>query len=221
MHVSESRDARARTQPPTHTLTYTQVPEALSEFYLETYPDIPEPEPADGGDGKKDKKKDKKEKGGKKKGKKKGKEPPPPEEPPGLTDRNEMTNAMQDQVTAFNQTWKDKDEAHNVAQKHDVEHAKAKLRVEVDAELRVAVDQMLLENLAKIKLQLFPAGKGKKRKGGKNGKKKGGESERAVLGCWGVVGVGHVDLARGKGGGWRRKRKTRIEMTVKGRTCRR
>ena len=81
---------------------------------------------------------------------------------------------MYGNILNYQADWEDKEDwKYNFAQKHDVELAKKKIRVDVEAELKDAVDVMLKQNLAKIKAQLNPAKGGKKGKGGKGKKKKG------------------------------------------------
>ncbi|KAG5185735.1 hypothetical protein JKP88DRAFT_257381 [Tribonema minus] len=162
-------------------------PEDLGAFYLMKNPPPAEPkevEPPAGQKKKGDKKGDKKaakkgEKG--KKGKVK-EEAPPPEGPPPLQGKSDLTEAIYGHIQGFEDVWATRDESENFAQRHDVELTKGTVRPGVLEEMRLqasdsclrgarTVDEMLLMNLKKIKQQVGKAEKGKKGKKPKKAKK--------------------------------------------------
>ncbi|KAI9222215.1 hypothetical protein BC828DRAFT_378962 [Blastocladiella britannica] len=73
--------------------------------------------------------------------------------------------------------WRDKNEADNFAQRHDVEIIKVAKRGEVDTEVKDELFGMLKEELENLKLAMEKDGKKKKKDGGKKKKKdkKGGK----------------------------------------------
>ncbi|KAG5180379.1 hypothetical protein JKP88DRAFT_291021 [Tribonema minus] len=165
--------------------------ENLGAIYLMKNPPPAEPkevEPPAGQKKKGDKKGDKKaakkgEKG--KKGKVK-EEAPPPEGPPPLQGKSDLTEAIYGHIQGFEDVWATRDESENFAQRHDVELTKGTVRPGVLEEMRlqatrlevaraqldvVQVDEMLLMNLKKIKQQVGKAEKGKKGKKPKKAKK--------------------------------------------------
>ena len=69
----------------------------------------------------------------------------PPKEPPALQGQSEITGTMYGNIVNYQSDWEDKEDwKYNFAQKHDVELAKKKIRVDVEAELKEAVDVAML-----------------------------------------------------------------------------
>ena len=122
------------------------------------------------------KKKEKKAKKGKKGKKGKGgDDEPKPVLPPPLTGPTELSKAMAEAVGTYEDTWLERDETENFAQKHDEDLARGVVRPSVEEEVRVQVDRLLEDQLANFKKQLGGKGKGKK---GKKGKKKGKKGKK-------------------------------------------
>ena len=92
---------------------------------------------------------------------------------PKVNGPTEFTAAIARSVALFEDTWLDRDEADNFAQRHEDELVKAVVRPDVEAEVRKHVDVMLLDQLANFKVQLESTSgkKGKKGKGKKKPKK--------------------------------------------------
>ena len=93
---------------------------------------------------------------------------------------------MERHLREYEAVWRDRDEGHNLAQKHEDAIIAAELRPEVNAELRSDVEAELDAMIANVN-KLAPAKKGKKKKGqkgkkgtkGKKGKKLPGEKDCA------------------------------------------
>ncbi|CAM9258073.1 unnamed protein product, partial [Phaeothamnion confervicola] len=188
-----------RTDWVTDQIAQDKFPEDLEAFYAARNAPPPpaeeeNPESKAGGKGgkggkkgggkeaKESKDKDKAGMGGKKGGGKKGgkggkaEDAAPPEQPPPLQGRSDLTTAMFGAVNHYRDVWEDRDEADNFAQKHDVALGKEKVRPTVDEQIRLQVDEMLLMNLKKIKLQVT---RQEKKAKGKKGAKKGKKAKKA------------------------------------------
>jgi hypothetical protein len=82
---------------------------------------------------------------------------------PKLQGKTELTENIAKNVHSFEEVWEERDESNNFQQRHDVNLAKDVVRPSVYEEIRKQVDEMLVMNLKKIKMQLEPKGKGKKK----------------------------------------------------------
>ncbi|KAJ3375689.1 Dynein regulatory complex protein 11 [Allomyces arbusculus] len=136
-----------------------------------------------GKDAKKDGKKDAGKKGGGK-----GKEAEEEPEPILFNSNSNYLRKVQESNTNYLQEWKEKNEADNFAQRHDIDIIKNVKRREVDAEMKDELFGVLKEELENLKLAMEKDSKKKKKDGGKKKKKdkkaggKKGKKEKDLTG---------------------------------------